>query len=441
MQYLEEKINSRLLRRQIQKHLSWFQEQELQKMERFFSAIEDEYRYEHERREMLEWTVRINSAELSDKNTELSKLLEKNIQANTQLKQSKRSLKIIIDNLGEGLIVVNKQKQIVELNQKALSLCWIAAKKLLWKKYDSHIRFVSDNPNIEIKDFIASTLSQQKENILTQHVILSCNDVYIPVFVSSTPLPWDTFWEGACIVVFRDASRERELDRLKNEFLSVASHELRTPMTVIKWYISLFLQWKFWDITEKQKWFLDKIYSSVWNLLQMVNDMLDVNKLEAGQMDFIYEKANISQLVQDCITEMKDLFRKKHLHISSQIDDVVSITDTAKLKQVIINYLSNAYKFTKKNWSIRITVTKDITKSHFCIAVQDSGIWIKKEDISKLFKKFSQVWSHLNKTEKGTGLGLSICKQITEWMWGSVTVESVYWEGSTFSLVLPYKRK
>jgi PAS domain S-box-containing protein len=337
------------------------------------------------------------------------------------------------------MVIDNKGKIIIS-NEKASLLTWYSNKYILGKNYKDIIRFVDENNNY-LDDFVKKTINNEKEysNSKNIHLKQESNSMPIPISIIITPLINFTVKWTAYVMVFKDITEEKRLENLKNEFLSIAWHELRTPMTVIRWYTYLFIRWKLGAINEKQKMYLEKIFSNTVGLINMVNDMLDVNKLEAWKMTFSYDKINITNTIKDSVDDMKELLKQKWVIIKTNLQEIITISDKDKIKQVVVNFLSNAYKFTDKWWHINVKL--ELENNLIKLSVIDSWIWIKKEDMEKLFKKFSQVWSYLNKTEKGTWLGLSICKQIIEEMWWNIFVESEYWKWSTFWFTLNLKNE
>ena len=433
-----EGIDSRLLKRQIKKHLKWFDDVELKKMEKFIFSIQDEYSSVKEDRVLLERSLDISSEELSLKNAQVNKVLWRNIEINKKLEESMGNLELIVDNLWEWLVVVDPTWVIVLSNSRASLITWYTNESLIGKDYNDALKFSSDNSNVKIDDFIKNTLEKGKEFSINRNLIIHWEgNEQTPISLVASPLEKFSSKWISCIVVFKDATKERELDNLKNEFLSVASHELRTPMTVIKWYVSLLMRWKLWDINEKQKTYLEKIFGNTTQLIEMVNDMLDVNKLEAGKMDFSYDVFNIDTLLSWVIEDMQTLVKNKNITLSWNIMELEVFSDKRRIEQILINFISNAYKFTPENWKITVLLSVNDDNDSFTIWIEDNGMWIAEEHIWKLFKKFSQVWSHLNKTEKGTGLWLSICKEIAEWMHWSVWVKTELKIGSTFFVTLP----
>jgi signal transduction histidine kinase len=212
-------------------------------------------------------------------------------------------------------------------------------------------------------------------------------------------------------------------------------------MTVIKEYVNLFLKGKFGPINETQKKYWERVLSNTNSLIELVNDTLDINKIESWKMDYEFKSTNIRELIVKTIEEFTNLLSEKNIIINYTLWDITAMVDEEKLKQVLINLISNAYKFTNFDWKIIIKLEEMSDKRNFQVSIEDTWIGIRRKDINKLFKKFSQIWSHLNKTEKGTGLWLFICKNIIEWMGGEIFIKSSYWKGTTFSFILPIKQR
>lgn len=232
-----------------------------------------------------------------------------------------------------------------------------------------------------------------------------------------------------------------QLDKLKDEFVSLASHELRTPMTVIKSYIWLLLEGKVGELSEKQRSYLDKTYTSTNRLIDMVNDMLNISRIESGRFTIEPKPMDIVALINEVISEMLPKAQEQLIQLSF-IQPTVTIpqvfADKDRIKQVLINLIGNSLKFTPKDGNINVSLElKDnMVVSH----VMDTGRGIKAEDMEKLFKKFNMLGgSYLTKqTGQGTGLGLYLSKSLVEMHKGRIWVESAGENnGSTFSFSLP----
>jgi signal transduction histidine kinase len=232
--------------------------------------------------------------------------------------------------------------------------------------------------------------------------------------------------------------RAEEANRMKSEFLANMSHELRTPLNAIMGFTKLMAHGKVGPVSTQQKEFLGDILTSSHHLLQLINDVLDLAKVEAGKMDFFPEPVDLAQLIGEVRDILRGIVSTKRIRIDADIDPTCTGVelDAAKLKQVLFNYVSNALKFTPEDGRVSIGVRAE-GAGWFRIEVKDSGIGIREEDLGRLFSKFRQLDSSASKKYQGTGLGLALTKQIAEAQGGHVGVESVFGSGSTFFVVLP----
>ncbi len=233
----------------------------------------------------------------------------------------------------------------------------------------------------------------------------------------------------------------KQVDKLKDEFVSLASHELRTPMTVIKSYVWLLLEGKTGELTPQQMEYLKRSYDSTNRLIDMVNDMLNISRIESGRFTIDPKPMNIVTLVQEVIAEMQakstELGIKLFVTVPAEPLPVIS-ADADRIKQVLINLIGNALKFTVKDGSISVTCEEK--DGSVLIKVRDTGMGIKPEDMEKLFKKFNMLGgSYLTKQAgQGSGLGLYLSKNLIELHHGRIWVESEgEGKGATFSFTLP----
>ncbi|HVR87270.1 MAG TPA: PAS domain S-box protein, partial [Planctomycetota bacterium] len=232
--------------------------------------------------------------------------------------------------------------------------------------------------------------------------------------------------------------RIQEANRLKSEFLANVSHELRTPLNAIIGFTELMYNQKV--PPEDYREFHGDILNSSRHLLQLINDVLDLAKVESGKMDFHPEPVHLPRLVG----EVKDILRtlagknriQVEVRITGECQDVV--IDPAKLKQVLYNFLSNAIKFSSEGGRVWIRAVPEGT-DHFRLDIEDHGIGIAEKDLPRLFVEFQQLDSSSGKKYQGTGLGLALTKRIVEAQGGHVEVKSVLGKGSTFTAVLPRK--
>lgn len=235
----------------------------------------------------------------------------------------------------------------------------------------------------------------------------------------------------------------QQLDRLKDEFVSLASHELRTPMTVIKSYLWLMLDKNnVTSLSEKQRMYIDRAYTSTQRLINLVNDMLNVSRIESGRLTLTMQSIDLAELISMVHSEMlpKAAEQKINLQFEKPLQSLPKVqADPERLEQVLINLIGNSLKFTPENGAIKILLSHNPTEKTQTVSIVDNGKGIRREDMSKLFKKFSMVGgNYLQKQNaQGTGLGLYLSKAIVNLMGGKIWVESEgIGTGSKFSFTL-----
>ncbi|HDS16806.1 MAG TPA: GAF domain-containing protein [Proteobacteria bacterium] len=246
-----------------------------------------------------------------------------------------------------------------------------------------------------------------------------------------------------------EANRElKELDRLKSEFLANMSHELRTPMNSILGYTQLLLDEIDGAINPEQRESLKTVERNANNLLSLINDVLDLSKIEAGKMTLNLQLLSLDPIIEETRTILSPLFenKKQHFFLEQEKDLPQVFGDAEKLRQILINLLNNAIKFTAPQGRITLEIGVlretppaglDPEKRYVRLAVKDNGIGIKEENLEKLFGEFVQLDGSASRQHGGTGLGLSITRRLVEMHHGIIEVESRFGEGSTFTFFIP----
>jgi PAS domain S-box-containing protein len=234
-----------------------------------------------------------------------------------------------------------------------------------------------------------------------------------------------------------DAKEQAEsADRLKTAFLASISHELRTPLNSIIGFSGILLQKIAGPLNNEQSKQLNMVKDSSQHLLALINDVLDISKIESGRLELISESFNIKKVIAESIKSLMPLAEAKNLKIDVCVSkEVGTITgDSWRVKQVFIHLLDNAVKFTEKG---KVTIRSKVVHNHLETSITDTGMGIKPEDTGSLYQRFTQVDTGLARVKEGTGLGLALSKKLVEMMGGTISVQSEWGTGSTFTFTLP----
>ena len=241
-------------------------------------------------------------------------------------------------------------------------------------------------------------------------------------------------------------------NRAKSEFLANMSHELRTPLNHIIGFTELVLDKNFGELNETQEEFLNDVHSSSKHLLALINDILDLSKVEAGKLEFNLKEIHIKEILANSLIMIKEKAMKRDIIVSKELEDIPEQihADEMNLKQILYNLLSNAVKFTPNGGSIHLTAKRTpdgntqlknestSSQGYVEISIEDSGIGLKKENLTKIFQPFEQVENSSSRRFQGTGLGLSLAKSLVELHGGKIWAESAGQDlGSKFSFTLP----
>jgi signal transduction histidine kinase len=229
----------------------------------------------------------------------------------------------------------------------------------------------------------------------------------------------------------------REVSDLKEEFLAVTTHDLRSPLTVISGVISFFSSGRLGELTPEQQNMVSMMERNTQNLIELVNDLLDSAKLESGTLQLDLATVDLSALVAEASEGMRTVAAEKGITLDARLpEDLPRVSaDRAKLRRVVVNLLSNALKFTPKGGRVEVRAAPE--GGMMRVSVTDNGVGIPAEDLPRLFDKFEQARTRAPHSERGTGLGLYITRQIVELHGGEINATSQVGKGSTFSFTIP----
>lgn len=250
--------------------------------------------------------------------------------------------------------------------------------------------------------------------------------------------------DGTCyghMKIFYDLTREVMVDRMKSDFISIVAHQLRTPLSAIKWAIGMVLGGDAGKITSEQANFLNKGYESNERMIILVNDLLNISRIEEGRFGFSFAKHKFQEVLNAVIANLEGLIAKKHLKISVEKQDPLPevYLDKDKIVLALQNILDNAIKYTPDYGEIKIVLRVSI--DDFCVSIKDSGIGIPKRDQSRIFSKFFRSVNVVKMQTEGSGLGLFIVKNIIEKHGGQIKIASEEGQGTEVSFILPLSKK
>lgn len=345
-----------------------------------------------------------------------------------------------LESIGDGVVAIDNAGKIILFNTVASQLTHIPTDQALGKFYKKVFQIThSKDAHLAGDDFIQSALAGNKADMAKDSILTRPDGSTIALADSARPIISATGKTIGAIVVFRDATKERELERMKDEFVSITSHELRTPMTAISGFASLILEGDYGKVPTYLLEPLKDIEKSTDRLIALVNDLLNISRIESGRMKFALSDFLVSEIIDETLTSISPLAKQKGITMFKQKGSVRAAVqaDKEKSKQVLINLLGNALKFTQRG---TIAISVEDTDNVVNVSVHDSGIGIDKKDQDKLFGKFQQITTQEAGRPAGTGLGLYISRELARKMGGDLWLAaSTLGKGSTFTFSLPTK--
>jgi PAS domain S-box len=408
---------------------------------------------------------------------ELERQVQRVRQAEITVRGERDRLNLVLENVADPILVTDHRSNIILMNDQAEQLFQIAEGETRTRREVAAVRGNDTKFTSFISEFALLDDDSRRERISLTH---PRTGLELPVEVVSGKIMNERGEPIAIVSVLHDLTKQVENERLydalkrlnseleqrireatadlaeqnarlqwqsqeveranklKSEFLASMSHELRTPINALIGYSALLLDGVLGDVNPRQSDALTRGRAAAEHLLALINDILDLAKIEAGKMPLHLDEISLREVILEVTQQMEPMVRKKELDFTIHVDeDCPTIyTDRTKVKQVLLNLLSNAVKFTTRG---SVSVAARCTPAGVRVDVIDTGIGIRATDLQAIWEDFRQVDQSRTREFGGTGLGLSITRKLLERLGGSVSVQSTYGEGSTFSVYLPLK--
>lgn len=378
--------------------------------------------------------VEQTNKQLKDLTQELDKKVQERtvqLQVMKELAEKERDKTLtIIRNFSDGLMILDPYGTIAMVNSEAEKIIGAAKDKIERKKPKD---LAGDNEFF--KKFVDIVFSGNSIKEVSRNELGLGKNKTIEITI--IPLSREES-ELGFLAVLHDISREKIVEKLKTEFVSLAAHQLRTPLSEIKWALRMILDKDFGRISKEQKTFIEKTYNANEKVVALINDLLDVTKIEEGRYIFNLKKENIGKIVKAVVDSLEKEIKEKNLQIEFKkqkggVPD--TIIDSEKIEVAVRNLIENAVRYTKPNGKITISLESNAKEIEF--SIRDSGVGIPEEEKGRIFNKFFRAANVVKMETEGTGLGLFIMKNIIEAHRGSVWFESEEDKGSSFYFTLP----
>lgn len=387
---------------------------------------------------------------MADKLQELYSRLEEKVSEKTaelglkirEIQQAKAKDEAILMSIGQGIIVVDNNNYVILINDATKEILGID-ETIIGRAYQDVI-IAKDVNGMVIPDEKTPIYEAIRSGHRVQITALNKNTFYLvrangtmcPVALTCTPIIVDGAINGA-IIIFQDITRDKEVDRMKTEFISLASHQLRTPLSAIRWFTEMLLAGDAGTLTPEQTEFAQNINDSTRRMIQLVNGLLNISRIESGRIIVDPHPTNLVELVKTLLEELRSSYEGKQQKVILSAHEqlpLISI-DPKLIRQVYLNLLTNAIKYTQKEGEINVFISR---KNDYIISqVTDNGLGIPVDQQEKIFQKFYRAENAVKIETDGNGLGLYLAKSIVESSGGRIWFKSDEGKGTTIWFSLP----
>lgn len=398
---------------------------------------------------VLSRTLRRMTSNLIDLNTSLASQVQKKTatlqKMVSTLEHERARDEALLMSIGDGIVAADKNGKIILMNSVAEDLfdvSFIKARKspiIDWFVLKDHAGKKSKELPKAKNPIIRVLQKNEPLNSITCYLCVKGKDD-IPVRITASAVVDGKINDGV-IVIVHDLTKEREVERLKSDFISIASHQLRGPLASLKWYGSVLADSGEKRFSDEQKQAIERMNWSTQQMIYLVDDFLDVSRIESGKVEIKRRRCDPEKLMKKIVQTLELQIKEKHhkVKIVNRMKTKTVITDVDMLREIYTNLMTNAIKYTKNQGKITITLSKK--GSHFITAVKDTGVGIPEKDKKQVFAKFFRSDIIVEQGYQGTGLGLYTAQELAKRLGGKITFESKQNIGSTFRVSLPLTLK
>jgi len=359
----------------------------------------------------------------------------------SELEEEKAETNALLTAIGEGVIATDINTNVIFINPSAEEILGWKSEEVMGKKIYDFLKMTDEKgdfmPENERPFYLALKIGQKVESSVQKtYYYTRRSGVKFPVSISVTPVKMNGKIIGA-IDIFRDIIHEKETDRAKTEFVSLASHQLRTPLSSINWFTEMLLAGDAGKLTKSQKEYLGEIQESNRRMVELISSFLNVSRIDLGTFPSVLEPCDVKEISKSVLLELSSVIKEKKMKVEEEYDKKVEKinTDSKIIRIVFQNLLSNAIKYSPENCKISVSTEKQ--DDDVLITVKDTGYGIPKKDQSKIFGKLFRAENIKGKETDGNGLGLYIVKSILEQIGGKIWFISEENKGTAFYVTIP----